>query len=545
MTGQKQCATRRIVIALTLGLCAWTAVAHAAESADERQYQRAPSATVAERIARQALDQGRIPKAMNWVERMLRSPGVAPKQLAWAARVRQDLRWTLRDQGFGNLVVTVHPAHATLAVDGKEVFPRTSMHSLWLPEGTHDVAAVAPDHAGAQQIVSVAREEKRTAAIVLQLNRAPVLVFNVQADAEVWIDKVYAGEGRQVRFATAPGNHLIEIRKKDHHAWLREVTLAAGEVLKFDVDLAANADDGVPRTPRASSVDRPLVPHEYARPGVLQEAGMQARSGVPELADTRRDQNKPAGHPASAPTQEQPSDAVEANPEAAPDEVAVAATVQEAPAAPSVAAELEQPSAPTSGTTKGLLFAAAGVALAGGGVATAIYARNAAAEIDATVKPSDPTYSEQYAAAERVAYIGYGTAAVGGAGLVVGSVYLFGHGGLSRSGKGWTLTTVGVLTGAAAGYLLMSAMDEAAAANALPAKDPDFDRRYATATQNAYIAYGTAGAAALLTGAGVYLLMTQGSGSVTAQAPESATEPRWACAPWIGSGAGANFAMRW
>ena len=536
---------RQGLVAVAVCLAAWTAVAHAAESAEERQYQHAPSAVLAERIAREAMDQGRLARAMNWVERMLRSPGATPKQIAWAARVRQDLRWSLRDQGFGNLIVTVYPADATLAVDGKEVYPRVSLHSLWLTEGTHDLAAIAPDYAGAQQIVTVAREEKRTAAIVLTLNRPPTLVIKTRATGEVWIDKVYAGDGLKGRFTTTAGTHLIEVREKGHHSWLREVSLAPGELVQFEVELADIASDNVPRTPRASTVNRPLLPHEMARPGVLQDAGSQAKSGIPELADTRKDRTRPAevDHQVAP-----PPPAATHEPEVAEQTAEPAAHEAAEPperAEPTVAAEAEAPSGPMSGSTKGWLFATAGLALAGGGVATAVYARNAAANIDATVKPSDPTYTTQYDAAQRVAYIGYGVAAVGGVGLVVGSVYLFGKGGLSRSGKGWTLTTVGVLTGAAAGYLLMSAMNDVSAANALPAKDPDYDRRYTAATQSAYIAYGTAGAAALLTGGGLYLLLTQGSGSVTAEAPKKLAEPKWAWTPWLGKGAGANFALRW
>ena len=529
--------------------------AHAGEQDEIRNFQRAPSASVAERIARQSLDQGYAAKAMNWVERMLRSPGVKPEQLAWANHVRQDLRWVLRDEGFGNLVVTVHPPDAALAVDGKEVFPRTSMHSLWLPEGSHDLAAAAADHEGAQQIVSVAREEKRTAAIVLHLSRPPVLLLKVRQQGDVWVDNVFVGESRKQRFLLTPGVHVVEVRAPTLRPWMREVSLAPGETRSYDVDLAAIADANVPRTPRASTVNRPLLPGEYARPGVLQDPGSEAKSGTPQLADFNRISAKSSlGAPNTATPETAPSKPVEyaAAAEDVPVREVASSPVELPPpvreAELTVAAAPEAPSTPMARSTKGWLLAGAGVAVAGAGAATAVYAMNAAAHVDAVMKPTDPNYATDYSAAQRLAYIGYGVSAVGGASLIVGGYYLFGNEGLTRRGKGWTLTTMGVLTGGAGAYLLTSAMSAVAAANALPAKDPDYDRQYAAGSRTATIAYGTLGGAALLAGVGIYLVATDHGSHASAsegKTSEQSVASRLQWTPWIGKGAGANLGLRW
>lgn len=535
---------------------------HASEQDDIRAFQRAPSASLAERIARQGLDQGYPAKAMNWVERMLRSPGVKPEQLAWANHIRQDLRWVLRDEGFGNLVVTIHPGDAALAVDGKEVFPRTSVHSLWLPEGSHDLAAVAPDHEGAQQIVSVAREEKRTTAIVLHLSRAPVLLLKVRQQGDVWIDNVFIGDSRKQRFPTTPGTHIVEVRAAAFHPWMREVSVAPGDIRSYDIDLSAVADDNLPRSPRASNVNRPLLPGEYARPGVLQDQGHEGRTGMPQLTDLNRSGGRSvlgAGRSASPPPDAAPPRPSEVNAEVSVAAADVAAAEVAAPAVVdvveptresdvAVAVSAEAPGKPMARSTKGWLLAGAGLAVAGAGAATAVYAMGVASEIDTVMKPTDPDYSTQYAAAQRLAYIGYGVSAVGGAGLIAGGYYLFGNGGLTRRGKGWTLTTMGVLTGAAGAYLLTNAMSAVSAANDLPANSPDYDRQYAAGSRTATIAYGTLGGAALLAGVGIYLIATDHGSQASASASaisEQSVASRLQLMPWIGKGAGANLGMRW
>lgn len=69
------------------------AVPNAAQAADlEAQYRAKPTAAVAEQLARHWLEKGNIGKAMNWAERMARSPGATPAQIAITNRWRTELQ---------------------------------------------------------------------------------------------------------------------------------------------------------------------------------------------------------------------------------------------------------------------------------------------------------------------------------------------------------------------------------------------------------------------------------------------------------------------
>ena len=211
-----------------------------------------------------------------------------------------------------------------------------------------------------------------------------------------------------------------------------------------------------------------------------------------------------------------------------------------------------EPAAPSgpglSRTTKGWIYGGVGIAAVGAGLALS-YLGAQDAETANQLPRGAKTYADDYAAASGKTYIGYGAAGLGAVGVGVGAYYLFGDGGLGRKGKGWVVTTLGTLTAAAGGWLLLDAISLAndTDANVSP-KSAEYTRRFDLAERNRWIGIGIAGAGAAIIGTGIALIATAPSSSAHLGAPDPATKPglAWNIHPWIGGGlSGASLAVGW
>ena len=71
-------------------------------------------------------------------------------------------------------------------------------------------------------------------------NRAVLVIRSPVADAVLWVDGRYLAQLRDLRGGVrlAPGTHQVEVRHDGYHAYYGEVTLAAGQRLELDVELA-------------------------------------------------------------------------------------------------------------------------------------------------------------------------------------------------------------------------------------------------------------------------------------------------------------------
>lgn len=515
-------------------LAALAAVPAWAQVAGEAEYRTAPHAAAAEKAARAWLAKGSLGKAINWVERMVRSPGVTPAQQSWAAKVRADLRWQLVDLGLGPLAITAIPSSAEVSIDGKDLLPRTGNYLVWLQEGSHQLLVVAEDHAPLEQLVTVARGEKRSVEARLTLTRPPRILLRVAPLANLWIDGKALGSTARDFVAVSPGPHLIELRAPGHRAWVGSVDLAAGQSHLLQVQLEVEPDDAAVAGRVASDVRRPVTAQERGEgaersPDLTRDPEVSAPGGV-TLGKPGQAGSKASGDTAPAPAV-RPAEAAPA--EAGPSAVETV----EAPA-PEAAA------APWSDLTKGWLLGGSGLGLMAGG---AVYAILAAQDAEAANRRpyGDPDYRDSYQDAAARAYLGYGVAGAGALLTGWGSVYLLGNQGLSRSGRGWLLTGTGLATAGVAGWMLSIAVETAQSAASLPAGHPEIDRRIALAQRDQWTAYGVAGAGAALVGVGLWQFLTSGSAASLAEG-RAAEAPGWSLAPQLGAGrVGAAFTATW
>lgn len=534
-----------LLLALT-GVPLVPAVVRAEEPA-EAAWKAAPSADAAEKAARAALDKGQLARGINWIERMVRSPGLKPAQTAWAAKMRADLKWKLVDAGFGQLQVSVIPSNAHVTVDGKQLLPVGGNHLVWLAEGGHQVAATAPEHATYDQFVNVVRGEKRDADIRLALTRAPVLVLEVRPVCDVYIDQVRLGASSKGRFTVTPGSHLVELRLDGFVNYIATLNFVVGEEKRMGVQLVKKGDNEPPR-PKVSDVDRPILDTErqdHGEVGPDLTAGPQVESPISgrktqRVTVDRQPKGSSSGpdHPVVGGPSERVASGGDTPPESSGGAAEYSGSVTDS-----------APSQPWSASTKGWLLAGPGLAALAGGAYFALSSAREAENVNETLTYGDPGYDAAYAKQEQNTYIGY---AAMGAGAVLtgwGSYYLLAKGGLSRTGRGALATGVGAAALGAAAYVFLGAQTTLSSTQDLPANHPEIDRRIAVAQSNANVAYGLGGAGALVAGLGVYWLLTGGSSSSTqADLPHqtASSTSHFTLIPQVNAGySGASLHLAW
>ncbi len=514
---------------LALLLIAGTALA---DEPGEVEYRRSPHAGLAERAAKAYLAKGNLGRTINWVERMVRSPGVTPDQLAWAAKVRGDLRWRLVDLGLGPFSITVSPPTASVSIDGRDLLPITGNHLVWLQEGSHQLLVAAADHAPSEQMVTVARGEKRSLDVRLAISRLPLLRLKVTPVANLWIDGKAMGSTARDSVSVAPGEHIVELRASGYQSWVGTLQLAMGQEQRLEINLQPLEQAAGQPGRVASDVRRPVTQQEKVESA---ERGPELTRG-PQVAS--RLDGGTLGNQAAGKTIETPK----ARAQVANGDGAAADVDAPAPPAQGQVAdvEVEQSSPEPAGsawsdTTKGWLLGGTGLALLAGGAGYAVLATQEA-EAANQLPYGDPTYEEAYKAAAGRTYIGYGALGTGALLSGWGAYYLFGNQGLSRSGKGLLLVGSGAVAAGLGVWMRAAAATTLASAGDFAASHPEYQRRTELAARDLIAAYAVAGAGAAVVGAGAWLLFT-GSGSSTASsdakiAPESAGLVRsWSVTP--------------
>ncbi len=541
---------------------------------DESEFRARPTAALAEKIARAALSRDQPAKAMNWLERIGAAPGATLAQLNWVTKQRADLKWRLNDAHVAPVQIRVNPSSADVVIDGLHVPFHTAMHTLWLPEGAHSLEVIAVDHATQTLSIGARLGEREVYEVSLEMSRPPVLQVHLQPDGEVWVDGTLLGSSTKGRFVVSSGRHLVEMRAPNSETWQQEVALKSGDVKALDIRLkptVAAQDPALAR--RAHQIDRPLLPSEVAEQkehgfakievasGSLDKGLGQRVSGDAASPESQRkareataaekkgalkpDEPKEVGQPkVVAPRGDE-------NRTAEPEQRAVARNVRAEPDPRDTDNSVTEPAAPPSPgwsrTTKGWLYGGAGFAVLGAGLAMA-YLGAQDAETANQLPRGSKTYADDYAAASGKAYLGYGAAGLGAVGVGVGAYYLFGNGGLSRKGKGWVVTTLGALTAAAGGWLMLDAASLASTTDqTLSPKSPEYTRRFDLAERNRWVGIGVAGAGAAIIGTGLALVLTGSSSS--AQAEPSATERpalAWQFQPLVGNGVtGGSVHLAW
>jgi len=75
-------------------------------------------------------------------------------------------------------------------------------------------------------------------------NRAVLVIDSPVADAVLWIDGRYVAQLRDIRGGVRlpPGNHQIEIRHDNYHAYYGELTLRPTQRLRLTIQLAEKLD---------------------------------------------------------------------------------------------------------------------------------------------------------------------------------------------------------------------------------------------------------------------------------------------------------------
>ena len=570
----------RLLVASLLLVTALPALAD-----DESDFRAKPTAALAEKIARAALARDQVGKAMNWTERVSQTPGATLAQLNWAIKMRTDLRWRLNDAHIAAVQLRVSPASADVIIDGVQVPFHTGMHTLWLPEGVHQAEVIALDHATQTQSIGARLGEREVYEITLEYSKPPVLQVHMIPDGEVWLNGAPLGPSTKVRFVVGSGRHLIELRAPGYLSWQQEMTLKTGDVKFLDVQLKPNVPPPDPELAhRAHQVDRPLLPSEVSqqRDRVFnhievsgskldKSMGTHAAADAASPESQRKAREQEVAKSKAAPKPDEPVEVAGKAREAAPAEQprvterpreearaekpreVAERPVQRVPDRIEPDTGVTEPATPSgpwfSRTTKGWLYGGAGLAAVGAGLVLAYMGTQ-----DAETANQEPrgakTYADDYNAAAGKTYVGYAAAGLGVVGVGVGSYYLFGNGGLGRKGKGWVVTTLGALTAAAGGWLVMDAVTLASNTDTtLTPSNPEYTRRFDLAERNRWIGIGVAGAGAVLVGTGLALVLSAPSSSAQQEPlPSPVQRPAlaWQLQPWIGGTAtGASLAVGW
>lgn len=473
----------------------------------ESAYRAKPSAAVAERLARDWLAKGNAGKAMNWAERMVRSPGATSAQVMWANKLRNDLKWELADAGLGLVILQIAPAHAWVEVDDKLLLPHTGNHAVWLAEGAHTLAVDAPDHTSFEQLITAVRNERQVVTVQLASVKKASLKVVSQPVGELWINgKLVQYTDHPQPVSLAAGSYLVEVRATNYLPWTKSLVLQPGEERTLKVALQRK-DEDVARRPAASQVERELTDAERNDRGAVDISRGPAPARDGPAADSTAGGGKSSGGKSgggSASSSSRPSTAARE-----PDETAEPTMVE----VEREEREEDEPAAPWKPSSTGLVLAVPGLALVGGGLAYAMLGAQAAERVNQEFSPSDANFDAAYSQAAQQTYIGYGVAGLGLVGVGVGSIWLFGKDGLSRTGKGALLTGAGVVGAGLAGWMWWSAQSLATSAGDFVAADPERDRRLSLASRDSLIAYGAGGLGLAAAAVGIYLMATDGGGS--------------------------------
>jgi hypothetical protein len=502
---------RQALLALTFAATLLASLpAHAGLRDDITRFRLSPSADLAVRISEAHLKAGRLGAAMNWSETATRCPDAKGDHVARAARMRKRLRWSLRDRGLGAFFLAPMPSTATVRIDDVEITPKARTYTLWLKEGSHQLSVTARDHEPVSRIITVSRDERRKLILRMRSNKKPQLHLDVEPkEAELWIDNIFIGYAVVTPVTLAPGGHMVELRLKGYKTWIKQVKVDNGAEVPIEVKLEADRDKGF-RYTVVKAIDRPLSPLEKRAPGRMgPEMKRGDRRGPQEVAPLVVEGEVGGGAAAVAPPErvepDRSGDAV----------VAVEVTRDGEPLDEGFAADGGDAGISGGGGASwkrahtGWLLTGGGLASVAAGSGLALIGAQNAADANA-LRLGHPDYETEFAAARRLALVGYGVAGLGVASTVAGGVILWGRGGLDRDGKGWLLTGVGAATAGGAVWLLFNAMKAAEEANDLPVGHHAYDARYAQAQRSSWTAWGVGAAAAGLTGAGVYLLATKG-----------------------------------
>ena len=513
----------------------------AEELAAESQYRAAPSAALAESAARHWLAKGQLARAINWVERMVRSPGVGPEQMGFASKVRGELKWKLGDLGYAPLEIRIKPAYAVVTVDSKELLPRTANHLLWVAEGGHTVHAETPDFSTFEQVVAAVRNEKEIIDITLVNIRQPSLVVQVQPPCDVWIDGLLAGPSQKGRFAVSVGAHSVEFRLPGYLPVLRAIEVVVGSDVKLVVQLEPRPRDRQAQK-GASDVRREVTEHELNEAG---EAG-------PDIAHAP-DVDSPLNGKGS-PRVVVSRDASKAVPASERKGAVDLSGRSPGPAAADSGGFVVDTGngdggsggVRWSGRTKGLLLAVPGMLLLAGGAGYGIKGAQDAENVNKTLVYGDPTYSTAYDAAAKKTYTGYAALGAGAVLTGVGAAWLFGRDGLTRSGRGALLTVAGLATAAAGSYLYLGATAEVKSAGEVVLANPEYQRRLQVGHRDTLVAYGVAGAGVAVTAVGLWQWLTGPSRSADTGRPPTSPPLQWSVLPAVAPGhTGAGLSVAW
>ena len=510
---------------------------HANEgSAAEQAYALKPSADVAEQVAREALAKNQLVRAINWAERMVRSPNVTIGQQSWVAKLRGQLKWKLGDLGFAELRIGVKPAHAVVSVDGNELRPSTAQHAVWVSEGAHTVTAEAPEFAPSEQAISIVRNEKSAIELVMATTKAPVIYVMARPVCDVLIDEKMVGTSKKQRFVVAAGAHRVELRAPGYLPQIRQLTLLLGEEYAWQANLERAVADSS-RKPGPSAVDRDVTDLESGEAG---ESGPNI-AHAPDIdspLDGKRDSrvrvSRDAGSSSTVGSRKTgAADAVSDRADSGPSPAPVAAAV----------ANSDLPSAPWSGPTKGLLLITPGLAMIAAGAAYTLVSTRAAERINQEVPYGDPDYEANYDKAAAGATIGYGLMAGGALLSGAGSYYVFGRDGFSKTRRGAVITASGVAAAGLGAWIWLGAGDVLASAAVFTAGHPEHDRRVALGQRDTLVGQGVAGAGVVIAGVGIWQLVS----GLQATAHNPRTTPNsWAIVPvWSPHAQGAAFTATW
>jgi len=522
-----------------------------------KRFNKHPDARLAWKLHEHFRSKGQLGKAMNWAERALASPRLTSSIQRQATNLRHSLRWDLRDAGYGLYKINVTPAHAWLTIDRKKIHPRRNQYLLWLPEGSHAMDLKAKDYADESRIIAASRGEVREMRVAMEMIRAPEIRVEIQpANAEIWANRVFLGHATRRVFRVAPGPKVIEIRAPGYIRWVKTIPLKAGARHVIKQKLQREVKDGL-KLRMASNVERKLTPLEMAnrggrgsRLGNVRNSG-PARGGPPAAARGGGAGGEYAPPPGvELPTVEMPK--VNHDDEDAPpapgggsyDDVEEDEDEFSDAAPADVVVDSGGGSSGGSSVFKGLIWSGIGLALVGGGTGLALVSVTNA-RLANGMALGHSQYDDYYDPAAQMAWVGYGTAALGGVSLAVGSMYLFGAKGLSRSGKGWTLATLGLLSGGVGGYLVLDAVAEAEAANSLKDDDKNYTPNFDGAEQTWWTGVATASVGGLLALTGLYVALTGSSRSADLGTDESIWS-RVAIAPSLAPGhVGGVLHLRW
>lgn len=136
----------------------------------------------------------------------------------------------------GTLTIFSEPAGAEVVV-GESRLGRTPLRGVPLPEGTHDVQVMLPNHESAEQTVSVRADESTTLSVELDAQRGNVRVL-VLPWGSIYVDGSLRHEDTDLRHVIelAAGSHIIRGVHPVLGSIEREVRIVPGETADVVID---------------------------------------------------------------------------------------------------------------------------------------------------------------------------------------------------------------------------------------------------------------------------------------------------------------------